>query len=165
PDGDTRGWLAERVGAEAGEVVDRAGTVVGTHDGAHAFTVGQRRGLRLGVPAPDGKPRFVLEVRPVSNTVVVGPKEALATAEIAGERFSWAGREPAAGEFACDVQIRAHAEPVPAVAVLDERGVTVRPRHPFDGVAPGQTAVLYDGTRVIGQFTVDRTVSAVPAGV
>ena len=94
PDGDTRGWLADQVGAAAGDIVDRTGAVVGTHEGAHAFTVGQRRGLALGVPAPDGKPRFVLEVRPVSNTVVVGPKEALATAEIAGERFTWAGRAP-----------------------------------------------------------------------
>ena len=94
PDGDTRGWLAERVGAERGDILDRSGAVVGSHEGAHAFTVGQRRGLALGVPAADGKPRFVLEVRPVSNTVVVGPKEALATAEIAGERFTWAGRAP-----------------------------------------------------------------------
>ena len=39
------------------------------------------------------------------------------------------------------------------------------PEEPFDGVAPGQTAVLYDGTRVIGQFTIDRTVSAVPVTV
>ncbi len=162
PDGDTRGWLAEKVGAETGEIVDRTGAVVGRHEGAHAFTVGQRRGLQLGVPAPDGKPRFVLEVRPVDNRVVVGPKEALATAEIAGERFSWAGVAPAPGEFACQVQIRAHAEPVDARAVLDAAGVSVRPVEPFDGVAPGQTAVLYDGTRVIGQFTVDRTVSAVP---
>ena len=94
PDGDTRGWLAEPVGAERGDIVDRSGAVVGSHEGAHAFTVGQRRGLALGVPAPDGKPRFVLEVRPVSNTVVVGPKEALATAEIAGERYTWAGAAP-----------------------------------------------------------------------
>jgi tRNA-specific 2-thiouridylase len=164
PDGDTRGWLAEKVGAEQGEIVDRTGAVVGTHAGAHAFTVGQRRGLQLGVPAPDGKPRFVLEVRPVSNTVVVGPKEALATAEIAGERFTWAGRAPEHDEFDCDVQIRAHADPVPARAVLRDGVVTVRPESPFDGVAPGQTAVLYDATRVIGQFTVDRTVSAVPVG-
>lgn len=165
PDGDTRGWLAERVGAEEGEILDRSGAVVGTHAGAHAYTVGQRRGLQLGVPAPDGKPRFVLEVRPVSNTVVVGPKEALATAEIAGERHTWAGRAPATQVFDCHVQIRAHAEPVPARAVVDGGMVTVRPETPFDGVAPGQTAVLYDGTRVIGQFTIDRTVSAVPAGV
>src|SRR5690606_17828416 len=118
PDGDTRGWLAEKVGAEQGDIVDRSGEKVGSHDGAHAFTVGQRRGLRLGVPAPDGKPRFVLEVRPVTNTVVVGPKEALAIAEISGERFSWAGAAPTASEFPCEVQIRAHAEPVPARAFV-----------------------------------------------
>ena len=164
PDGDTRGWLAEKVGAAEGPIVDRAGEVVGTHDGAHAFTVGQRRGLRLGVPAPDGKPRFVLEVRPVSNTVVVGPKEALAIGEISGERFSWAGAAPEDSEFACEVQIRAHAEPVPARAWVAPEGVTVVPDEPLDGVAPGQSAVLYVGTRVLGQFTSDRTVSALPAG-
>ena len=162
PDGDTRGWLAERVGAERGDILDRSGAVVGSHEGAQAFTVGQRRGLALGVPASDGKPRFVLEVRPVSNTVVVGPKEALATAEIAGERFTWAGAAPAAPDFACHVQIRAHADPVPARAVLRDGWVTVTPETALDGVAPGQTAVLYDGTRVLGQFTIDRTVSAVP---
>lgn len=165
PDGDTRGWLAERVGAETGEIVDRTGAVVGSHEGAHAFTVGQRRGLSLGVPAPDGKPRFVLEVRPVSNTVVVGPKEALATAEISGERFTWAGRAPEEDAFACHVQIRAHADPVPARAELSDDGVRIVPEAPFEGVAPGQTAVLYDGTRVIGQFTIDRTVSAVPVAL
>ena len=162
PDGDTRGWLAEKVGTATGDIVDRTGAVVGSHEGAHAFTVGQRRGLKLGVPAADGKPRFVLEVRPVSNTVVVGPKEALATAEISGERYSWAGAAPSENAFACDVQIRAHADPVLARARVENGVVTVVPATPFDGVAPGQTAVLYDGTRVIGQFTIDRTVSAVP---
>jgi tRNA-specific 2-thiouridylase len=162
PDGDTRGWLAERVGTAQGDIVDRSGTVVGSHEGAHAFTVGQRRGLALGVPAADGKPRFVLEVRPVSNTVVVGPKAALAIAEIAGERLTWAGAAPTSEDFACHVQIRAHADPVPARAVLADGLVTVTPETPLDGVAPGQTAVLYDGTRVLGQFTIDRTVSAVP---
>lgn len=162
PDGDTRGWLAEKVGSETGEIVDRTGTVVGSHEGAHAYTVGQRRGLKLGVPAADGKPRFVLEVRPVTNTVVVGPKEALATREIAGERFSWAGAAPTEASFDCHVQIRAHAEPVRAVASVDDSEVRVVPSVPLDGVAPGQTAVLYLGTRVLGQFTIDRTVSAVP---
>ena len=165
PDGDTKGWLADKVGTATGDVVDRTGAVVGSHEGAHAFTVGQRRGLSLGVPAPDGKPRFVLEVRPVSNTVVVGPKEALATAEISGERFSWAGRPQPEGRFDCEVQIRAHADPAPARALFDDGVITVVPETPFDGVAPGQTAVLYDGTRVIGQFTIDRTVSAVPVAV
>ncbi|SBS70689.1 tRNA 2-thiouridine(34) synthase MnmA [uncultured Microbacterium sp.] len=165
PDGDTRGWLADKVGTATGDIVDRAGAVVGAHEGAHAYTVGQRRGLSLGVPAPDGKPRFVLEVRPVSNTVVVGPKEALATAAIAGERFTWAGGAPAAASFACQVQIRAHAEPVDAHARIEDGVIAVEPAVPFDGVAPGQTAVLYEGTRVIGQFTIDTTTSAVPAPV
>jgi tRNA-specific 2-thiouridylase len=165
PDGDTRGWLAEKVGTATGDIVDRSGSIVGSHEGAHAFTVGQRRGLSLGVPAADGKPRFVLEVRPISNTVVVGPKEALATAEIAGVRYTWSGRAPEAEEFLCDVQIRAHADPVPALARFVDGALTVRPESPFEGVAPGQTAVLYDGTRVVGQFTIDRTVSVVPAPV
>ena len=60
------------------------------------------------------------------------------------------------------MQIRAHADPVPATATFADGLLTVVPEDPFDGVAPGQTAVLYDGTRVIGQFTIDRTVSAVP---
>ncbi|MET0480096.1 MAG: tRNA 2-thiouridine(34) synthase MnmA [Mycetocola sp.] len=173
PDGDTRGWLAERVGAEKGEILDRNGSVVGSHEGAAAFTVGQRRGLNLGVPDPDGRPRFVLEVRPKTNEVVVGPKEALAIAEIAGSRFTWAGAAPEHPEvaFDCDVQIRAHADPVPAVAVVQAHAETgepelmVRPGTPLDGVAPGQTAVVYVGTRVLGQCTIDRTVSAVPTPV
>ncbi|QAY73821.1 tRNA 2-thiouridine(34) synthase MnmA [Agromyces protaetiae] len=179
PDGDTKGWLADKVGEMPGDIVDRSGAVVGSHQGAHAYTVGQRRGLHLGVPAADGKPRFVLEVRPKQNTVVVGPKEALAVGLIAGSRFSWAGADPEASgliaspgdEFACEVQIRAHADPVPAVAHIgahDETGepeLVVVPDAPLDGVAPGQTAVVYVGTRVLGQCTIDRTVSAVPVGV
>jgi len=168
PDGDTRGWLAERVGAEPGDILDRAGETIGTHQGAHAFTVGQRKGLNVGFPSDDGKPRFVLEVRPVDNTVVVGPKEALEIAEIAGGSYTWAGRAPVdpTAAFDCDVQIRAHADPVPAVArvsVVEGRTeLVITPHEPLSGVAPGQTAVVYVGTRVLGQCTIDRTVSAVP---
>jgi tRNA-specific 2-thiouridylase len=170
PDGDTRGWLADRVGAEPGDILDRSGAKLGEHEGAAAYTVGQRRGLSIGTPAADGKPRFVLEVRPVSNTVVVGPKEALAIGEIAGTKFTWAGMAPERPEvaFDCEVQIRAHADPVPAVAQVvasAENGppeLKIIPSLPLTGVAPGQTAVVYVGTRVLGQCTIDRTVSAVP---
>ncbi len=172
PDGDTRGWLADKVGAEPGEILDRNGNKLGMHEGAAAYTVGQRRGLQIGTPAPDGKPRFVLEVRPVSNTVVVGPKEALAVREIAGTKYTWAGLPPEHPDvaFDCEVQIRAHADPVPAVAQVvavpdDTTGaleLRVTPNEPLSGVAPGQTAVVYVGTRVLGQCTIDRTVSAVP---
>jgi tRNA-specific 2-thiouridylase len=171
-DGDTRGWLADKVGAEPGSVLDREGNVLGSHEGAHAFTVGQRKGLNLGVPAPDGRPRFVLEVKPRTNEVVVGPKEALAIAELAGSRFTWAGLDPVASgivtdadaPFACEVQIRAHADPVPAVARVVDGELVIVPEEPILGVAPGQTAVVYVGTRVLGQCTIDRTESAVPVG-
>ncbi len=179
PDGDTRGWLSQHVPREPGEILDESGSVVGRHDGAHGYTVGQRRGLQLGRPSDDGKPRYVLSIRPVSNQVVVGPKERLAVSRLAGGRFSWAG-EPGfdVGEsFACEVQIRAHAEPVPARAALapirdEERteqhragathevvvDVDLARAEPLLGVAPGQTAVLYVGSRVLGQFTIDRAV-------
>lgn len=168
PDGDTRGWLAERVGAEQGVIRDRSGEVVGTHEGAHAFTVGQRKGLSIGVPTPDGRPRFVLEVKPATNEVVVGPKEALDLAEIAGSKYSWAGAAPTGliggDTLECEVQIRAHSDPVPAVAMLRDGELVITPVVPLNGVAPGQTAVVYVGTRVLGQCTIDRTVSAVPVG-
>jgi tRNA-specific 2-thiouridylase len=172
PDGDTRGWLAERVGAATGEVLDTDGDVVGSHAGAHAFTVGQRKGLQLGYPASDGKPRYVLEVRPKTNEVVVGPKEALALSELAGRAMSFAGPDPVesgyakdegngeCSEFGCHVQVRAHSEPVAARAHITGGELVIRVTEPLLGVSPGQSAVLYVGSRVIGQCTIDRTVSA-----
>ena len=184
PDGDTRGWLGDHVERTPGDIVDEQGEVIGTHDGAHGYTVGQRRGLAIGRPAADGKPRFVLSIRPVSNQVVVGPKESLAIERIAGGRFSWAG-EPGidvASRFNCEVQIRAHADPVPAFARVEpilehERtdehradathevvvDIDLEHAEPLLGVAPGQTAVVYIGTRVLGQFTIDRAIAAQPS--
>ena len=167
PDGDTRGWLAERVGAEKGVIRDRSGEIVGSHEGAAAFTIGQRKGLNLGVPSPDGRPRFVLEVKPASNEVVVGPREALDLAQAVRTRFSWAGQPPADPHtpFDCHVQVRAHSDPVPAVAVVVDGELVITPTNPLNGVSTGQTAVIYVGTRVLGQCTIDATVSAVPADI
>jgi len=139
--------------------------VMGKHEGALAFTIGQRKGINVGYPTDDGKPRFVLEIRPKDNTVVVGPREALDLAELAGSKISWAGMPPVDPEtpFDCDVQVRAHADPVPAIAFVRDGELVIRPLNPLNGVSPGQSAVLYVGTRVLGQCTIDRTVSAVPA--
>lgn len=156
PDGDTRGWLDEKLGLTPGPIVDRAGEVLGEHDGAVAFTVGQRRGLALTVPAPDGRPRFVLEVRPSSNEVVVGPREALAIGQLAGTRRSELGDLTSATE----VQVRAHADPVACEVVSVDGELRITLPTPVEGVAPGQSAVLYRGTRVLGQLTIDRTVAA-----
>ncbi len=184
PDGDTRGWLDERLDRAPGDIVDADGEVVGHHDGALGYTVGQRRGLAIGRPADDGKPRYVLSIRPVSNQVVVGPKEHLAITRIAGGRYSLTGDAgfDLTSTFACEVQIRAHADPVPAFATLVEIDETERTEQhrenatheivvdidlehaePLIGVAPGQSAVLYVGTRVLGQFTIDRAIAATTA--
>ncbi|RXR26618.1 tRNA 2-thiouridine(34) synthase MnmA [Oerskovia turbata] len=194
-DGDTQGFLKARLGARTGEIVDTEGEVLGEHEGAYAFTVGQRKGLSLGRPAADGKPRYVLEVEPVSNRVVVGPAELLTVDRIEGDRSVWladdvlaaAGWEPApagpdgaasgqvSGWFDASVQVRAHGAPVPArvravVGQADDgeapgaadgartevelTGETLR------GVAAGQSLVVYQGTRVIGQSTVQRAYRA-----
>lgn len=181
PDGDTRGWLEERIELEQGEIKSTDGQTLGTHRGARAFTVGQRKGLSIGTPAPDGKPRFVLEIRPKQNEVVVGPKELLEVDEIRGIRTTWAGLPvPEAQGFPADAeedgrtedfevmaQVRAHADPVPATAHLEvgtvdeERCVelVLRLNASLKGVAPGQTVVLYQGTRVLGQATIHRAYS------
>ena len=174
PDGDTAGWLAEKIEMTTGDIVDESGTKVGEHPGANAFTVGQRRGLKLGTPAADGKPRFVLEIRPKENKVVVGPEALLAIDEIRGIKVSWAGlpiAEVRTGEeFDCYAQVRAHGDPVPATARMEGAGaardggsagaagpgnLVVTLTEPLRGVAPGQTVVLYQGSRVLGQATID----------
>ncbi|GAA1133263.1 tRNA 2-thiouridine(34) synthase MnmA [Citricoccus alkalitolerans] len=177
PDGDTRGWLNERIEMTEGDILDTEGNRLGSHPGAQAFTVGQRKGLSLGRPAPDGRPRFVLEVRPKDNTVVVGSKEMLAVDRVTGIRPSWAGAplaEEATGEwFDCHLQVRAHGDPVPARARVEHPGhADAAPQNhdagtwvielfkPLAGVAPGQTAVLYQGTRVLGQSTIDTAFNA-----
>jgi len=161
-DGDTAGFLSRRLGGAPGPVVDVDGTEVGRHDGAYAFTVGQRRGLRLGRPAPDGKPRYVLDVSPVTSTVTVGPAEHLDVTVLIGERPVWSGPEPA-GRTACLAQVRAHGEAVPAHAVCDGGSVRVEVGRPLRGVAPGQAVVLYDGDTVLGSATIASTARAVRA--
>ena len=78
PDGDTAAFLRRRLGEHPGDIVDVAsGEVVAHHEGAHAFTIGQRRGLNLRVPAEDGAPRYVVDVDIATSTVFVGSPEQL----------------------------------------------------------------------------------------
>jgi len=156
-DGDTAGWLRERLGPVEGDIVDEAtGSVLGRHEGAYGFTVGQRRGLRIGTPTGDGRPRYVLDIEPVSGTVTVGPHERLAVHRLQGRQPRWCGPPPD-GEVRGAVQLRAHgAEHRAVVRVVGEQ-VDVELLEPAHGVAPGQAAVLYDGTRVVGSCTIAAT--------
>lgn len=176
PDGDTQGFLEDKLGAKPGAIVDRDGEVVGDHSGTHGYTIGQRKGLQIGYPAPDGKPRYVLDIRPKTREVVVGPKDALDIVEMSGARVSFAGADPVTSgitagryqdgvleqfdSFDGEVQVRAHGDTYPAQIWMDRGVLRIRVQTPISGLAPGQSAVVYLGTRVVGQCTVDQTVSA-----
>jgi len=166
PDGDTRGWLAGRLGERPGDVLDETGAVVGSHGGAYGYTIGQRRGLRLPQPTGDGRPRYVREVDVVANTVTIAPAELLTAGVIEAESARWCGPPPA-GPVRVDAQVRAHGAALPASASADPDTGRVRVEldEPIRGIAPGQSVVLYAGTRVLGSATIVRARPGAPRGI
>ena len=162
-DGDTRGFLNRQLGSTPGDIVEvGTGAVLGRHEGAHGYTVGQRHGLNLRVAAPDRQPRYVLSITPVTNTVTVGPAAALDVTMVHGERAVWTGLSAAPVDpLECVVQLRAHGEVVPATVVAAERGLTARLARPVRGIAAGQAVVAYrpdvDGDVVLGSATITGT--------
>ena len=128
---------------ERGDIVDRDGVVVGHHEGAHRFTVGQRRGLEIGGL---DEPFYVLATDTGSNTVTVGPREALSLSEL--EIGELRLRENVAS--VSSVRLRSHS---PAVGCRID-GTRLRLEQPVSAPAPGQTAVFLDGDRVVGCATI-----------
>jgi tRNA-specific 2-thiouridylase len=159
PDGDTRGFLDRRLGESPGPVVDAAtGATVGEHRGTHGFTIGQRRGL--GITVGDQRPRYVLGIEPVSRTVTVATADLTGVDEVRTGAPTWAGPVPA-WPLEAQVQLRAHGAGVPCTVTLDPDGggLLVDLHETQRGVAPGQSAVLYEpdaqrGDRVLGQAAV-----------
>jgi tRNA-specific 2-thiouridylase len=153
---DTAGFLEKQLGRRPGDIVDLEGRKVGEHAGSHRFTIGQRRGLRLGTPAPDGQPRFVLSITPTTNTITVGPRDASAIKIISAIRHTWTGERPH-GEWSGQVQVRAHGQPMAATISVHGHDLEVVLDATTTGVAPGQAVVLYAGSRVIGSATISAT--------
>ena len=159
-DGDTRGFLAAKLGEAPGDIVDgRTGVKLGTHLGAFGYTVGQRKGLDLRVPAPDGRPRYVLSITPVTNTVTVGPAEDLAVETVIASRPLWTGGPRPDGPVDCDVQLRAHGDVLPATLHAGNTGWRAELHRPARGVAAGQAIVAYrpdpQGDVVLGSATIE----------
>ncbi|GAA3668928.1 tRNA 2-thiouridine(34) synthase MnmA [Lentzea roselyniae] len=160
PDGDTQKFLAGRMETKPGLLIDdETGAVLGRHAGVHEFTVGQRKGLGIDGPAPDGRPRYVLALEPVSGNVRVGSVEKLAVTGIAASN-------PIAhveldGPVECVAQVRAHGGTAPAVAELVDGMLRVQLREPLKGVAPGQAVAIYRedaaGDVVLASATIDAT--------
>lgn len=153
-DGNTQGFLQQRLGSQPGEIVDVQGEVLGHHDGAYAFTVGQRKGLAIEKPAPDGQRRYVLEVQPENSRVVVGPQELLTVHHLSADQAVWF-MEPPQDWISCIAQIRAHGRPLEARARAHGDGeMEVELIDGVRGLAPGQSCVIYRDTQVLGQATI-----------
>jgi tRNA-specific 2-thiouridylase len=148
PDGDTARFVAERrpEAALPGPILDRQGRLLGTHAGIAGVTVGQRKGL--GVVA--GQRRFVLEVLPQRRTLVVGSREEALRPSALVERCQWL-IEPEAWTGPVEVKFTYRDAPAAAqLRRLEGERVEVLFSTPQFGIAPGQAAVFYGGTRVLG---------------
>jgi tRNA-specific 2-thiouridylase len=139
--------------AEAGDIVDLAGRVLGRHAGIINFTVGQRRGLGIA----SGEPLYVVRLDAAGGRVVVGPREALRTTRVRLRDMNWIGDGAldavlAEGEHAHQgrggidvfVKVRSTRPPQPATLCRGEDGFEVELAGGEEGVAPGQACVLYD---------------------
>jgi len=135
-------FLEERGVMRAGDIVDEAGRVLGHHDGAAAFTIGQRRGL--GVAA--GERRYVVDVDVARGAVTVGPFEDLLRDRVQVTGLTFVSGEPPAPAEAVLVQVRAHGTPFGGF--LD--GDVVRFARPQPRVAPGQVVAFYRGDVLLG---------------
>jgi tRNA-specific 2-thiouridylase len=134
-----------------GAITDIDGTVVGEHEGLPFFTVGQRAGLGIPPARPDAAPRYVIEIKPLANTVVVGPREALRRVSVEASSFRWIAGSASPPGTECEAQLRAHGDPHPArIEASDGDAVLIRFERPVDQAAPGQSVVLYRGDEVLG---------------
>jgi tRNA-uridine 2-sulfurtransferase len=148
PDNDYAGFIRKYRGLDedlSGDFVDRAGRVLGRHEGCHHFTIGQRRGLGVAF----GSPRFVVAIEPATRRVVLGTHEELARQELEADRPNWLVPDVPA-RIRCRAQIRYRHEAADADVSVEDGRINVSFDEPQYGVTPGQAVVLYDGDRVLG---------------
>jgi len=151
PDGDYAG-LVKRIRPETeaeGDIVDLGGRVLGRHRGVIHFTVGQRRGIEIG---GQSEPLYVLRIEPETKRLVVGPRRALAVQSMRVSDWNWVAED----QRDVNVKVRSLAPAVPAT----RDGDWIRFAQPEFGVAPGQAAVAYDGTRLLGGGWIAETQAA-----
>ena len=163
PDGDHSTVIARELGADTpalarGPFIRRDGTVVGEHEGYARFTVGQRRGL----PGGFREPMFVVEIRPASRAVVIGPRDDLLGRGVVAREMNWLVDAPAVGHEV-DVQIRHRARPARGMIVRVDAGeVEVALQEQVSAITPGQSLVLYDGSMVLGGGVIERSRRELP---
>lgn len=153
PDDDHTRFVREHRGGEAlegaGDIVDESGAVLGQHDGYWRYTIGQRRGLGVAV----GHPVYVLDIRPDTRQVVVGPGDRLLRREITATGVNWF-RDPRPGE-AITARIR-HRGALHPCEIVSREPLVLSLTSPARAVAPGQAVVVYAGDEVIGGGWIQR---------
>lgn len=157
PDNDYRGFLKRRVdGLEeklnGGSFVDKTGKILGKHKGYPFYTVGQRKGLDIAL----GKPAFVTEIIPETNTVVLGDETDLNRSETQVGKINMIKYESISEGMESTVKIRYKDKGSLATLHPNQDGVKVHFYEDAKGVAPGQSAVFYDGDDVIGGGIITR---------
>ena len=149
PDNDHANFIRQRRPAlnSAGVIVDTAGKVLAEHDGIEQFTIGQRKGLGFAA----GARRYVLEIVPARNEVVVGDREELLAPGLVASRVNWLIDAPLGQPLRCLAKIRYRAAAAPAtVTATADGGAQVAFVEPQSAITPGQAVVIYDGDRVLG---------------
>jgi tRNA-specific 2-thiouridylase len=162
PGNDYKAFLRSHLAAtefHRGEIYDVAGNFVAEHDGLELFTIGQRKGLPGGSP----QPRYVVDLDPATNRVIIGSVEDLVCEEFEVDRCTLRQHEGEAN-FDVTVKIRYSHPGTPAtVTLLENQRASVRLHEPQRAVTPGQAAVFYDGDVVVGGGWICRHGAAVPA--
>jgi tRNA-specific 2-thiouridylase len=163
PDGDHAKVIARELGPDApslrpGPFISRDGTVLGEHAGFARYTVGQRKGL----PGGSREPMFVVEIRPETGAVVIGPREELLGRGVIAREVNWLVDAPAVGAEV-DVQIRHHAAPARGALVrVSDQEVEIALDSAVSAITPGQSVVFYDGSSVLGGGVIERARRELP---
>lgn len=141
-------FIREYTGEEIppGNIVDESGNIVGRHKGIPFYTIGQRRGLGIAHPTP----LYVKKIDSKNNRLVVGEKDDVTGKVMTVSRVNWVSSPPRTADFEADVKIRYQHAARPAVVAPGDSGrLTVTFAKPQSAITPGQSAVLYDGDRVL----------------
>jgi len=150
PDNNYRSFLKSRIDKSTlsrGNIIDLEGNILGAHSGAYAYTIGQRHGLGIGAK----EPLYVCQIRPKTNTIVVGPREALLTSTLTAEDFNWVGALPEEKMIRVQAQIRYRHEPADGtLTIISPDSVQFEFDKPQWAITPGQAFVCYEGERVLG---------------
>jgi tRNA-specific 2-thiouridylase len=159
PHADTAGFIKSRGGGaapslSAGPIKNVEGRIIGEHRGVAFYTRGQRSGLGLSL----GRPAYVVDIDPATNTLFVGEDEDGASSGVEVREVVWSSGKPPSDPLRVSVQIRSRHTAAPATVTVTETGAHVQFDVAQRAVAPGQAAVFYDGECVIGGGTLCRSV-------